>query len=218
VTALKAARSEDRAEFAKAYGVSRETLDRLDIYVAELDRWSSTLNLVSRGTLASVWSRHLADSAQLLALAPTDQGLWADLGSGAGLPGLILAALAAELRPNLSFALVESDTRKAAFIAHTARAMAARVTIHAARIETLSPLEADVISARALAPLDRLADLAARHLAPDGVALFPKGAGVQGELTAAQKRWHMSVRLEPSRAHPSGVIVVARGLSRGQRD
>jgi 16S rRNA (guanine527-N7)-methyltransferase len=218
VTTSDALRREERARFADEYAVSRETLSRLDAYVAELDRWSTTLNLVSRGTLASVWSRHLADSAQLFALAPVKAGFWVDLGSGAGLPGLVLAAMAVETRPNLRFALVESDTRKAAFIAHAARAMGASVAVHAARIETLAPLGAAVVSARALAPLDRLADLAARHLAPDGLALFLKGAGVRDELTAAQKRWHMSVRLEPSKAHPSGAIVVARGLSRAQRD
>ena len=173
----------DRAAVADSFGVSRETLARLDTLVAGLERWSRAINLVSRGTLKDVWHRHIADSAQLLPLAPPGARRWADFGSGAGFPGLVVAALAADRHPDLGVTLVESDTRKCAFLAEMARAMGLSVTVRAMRIEALPTDERfDVISARALAPLATLLAAAKPHLAPGGRLIFPKGADVESEL------------------------------------
>ena len=194
--------------------VSRETSARLDALVAVLEKWSRTLNLVGKGTLAEVWTRHVEDSAQLWPLAPASARSWIDLGSGAGFPGLVIAALAADERPDLHVTLVESDTRKAAFLGAAAREMGVSVTIRDVRIEALEAPPADVVSARALASLDRLLDYAAPLLAPGGVCLFPKGAGHASELTEARRRWQCRVVAHPSRTDPAAVVLEIQELAR----
>ncbi|MCC6306139.1 MAG: 16S rRNA (guanine(527)-N(7))-methyltransferase RsmG, partial [Rhodobacteraceae bacterium] len=180
-----------------------------------LRHWNGTINLVARGTLAEVWWRHVADSAQLLALAPAPARLWADLGSGAGFPGLVVAILAAESRPDLQVTLVEGDGRKAAFLATALRTGGVAAGLHAARAETVPPLGADVVSARAVAPLRGLLPLARRHLAPGGVALFPKGAAHGRELADALASCPLEVHKHTSRTDPDAVILEMRGLARG---
>ena len=155
----------------------------------------------------------MLDSAQLLAAlppAPPDRPLRiADLGSGGGFPGLVLAILGAgELH------LVESDGRKAAFLAEVSRETGAAAEVHLARIETLAPLAADCVTARALAPLPKLLGYVARHLAPGGRALLPKGRGREGELTEARASWSMRVSERPSLSGPDGGILVVEGLRR----
>lgn len=204
----------DRAVWLAQSDVSRETAVRLDALVALLSRWSRRINLVGRSTLDAIWTRHVADSAQLWPLAPDAARRWVDLGSGAGFPGLVIAALARDVRPALRVTLIESDARKCAFMAEAARAMDVAVTILPSRIEATAPQRADVVSARALAPLPALLPLAARHLAPDGVALFLKGAGAQAELTEAAAAWHTDIRLERSVTDPSGAVIIARGIRR----
>lgn len=194
--------------------VSRETLDRLQTYEALIRAWNPRINLVSASTLAALWTRHFGDSAQLFGLAPENARLWADLGSGGGFPGLVIAILAAEARPTLSVTLVESDQRKAAFLATAARTLGLSVVVRAERIETLPPLGADVLSARALAPLDTLLGYAERHLAPGGVALFPKGATVDAELAHALEHWRFSYQKEPSKTAADGVVLIIGGISR----
>ena len=194
--------------------VSRETLDRLQTYEALIRAWNPRINLVSASTLAALWTRHFGDSAQLFGLAPEGARLWADLGSGGGFPGLVIAILAAEARPTLSVTLVESDQRKAAFLATAARTLGLSVVVRAERIETLPPLGADVLSARALAPLDTLLGYAERHLAPGGVALFPKGATVDAELAHALEHWRFSYQKEPSKTAADGVVLIIGGISR----
>lgn len=203
-----------RADFVEGADVSRETLERLDTHVSLLRRWSQRINLVGRSTLAEVWRRHVADSAQLMPHAPAGARHWVDLGSGAGFPGLVIAALAREARPDLAVTLVESDARKCAFMAEAARAMGLTVTVLPRRIEDVAPLGADVVSARALAPLPALLPMAARHLSPDGVALFLKGAGANAELTEAAATWHSETRLVRSVTDPSGAVIIARGIRR----
>lgn len=198
-------------EFARGFGVSRETVRRLEAYVALLIQWNRRINLIGPATIETVWSRHIADSAQLFDLAPAAAVSWADLGSGAGLPGLPVAALAAEKAPELNITLIESDTRKAAFLATAAREMGLAVTIESRRIDTLPPRPYDVISARALAPLDRLCALAYRVSGQSPgrgtVFLFPKGAQLDSELTAAGAHWHIRAERIASRTDPDATVL-----------
>lgn len=202
-------------DFARAFGVSRETVDKLGTYVDLLKRWQKTINLVAPGTLDDIWNRHIADSAQLLALAPPDAKVWVDLGSGGGFPGMVLAILLAD-RPGARMTLVESDSRKAAFLREVARAVAAPVDILCARIEnatTQSRLASvDVVTARALAPLPRLLGLCRPLFASATVALLLKGRDVEAELAEARAKWSFEARLVPSRTDGDGRIVVIRNL------
>lgn len=203
---------EGRRRFLAAYPVSRETLERLDALADALARWNRSINLVSARSLADLWRRHILDSAQLAPLAPPTARSWVDLGAGGGFPGLVVAALAQERQPALHMTLVESDARKCAFLANAARAMALDVTIENRRIEQPPPRRHDVVSARALAPLSRLLDLAAPYMAQGAVALFPKGAGVDAELTEAMRKRHIEVARAPSITDPHGVILQVRGV------
>jgi 16S rRNA (guanine527-N7)-methyltransferase len=192
---------------APGLDVSRETAERLAEYAALLRAWNPKINLVSRQTLVDLESRHFADSAQLLALAPPEAATWADLGSGGGFPGLVIAILAAESRPALHVTLVESDQRKAVFLRTVAQRTGVSVTILADRIETVPPLGTHLLSARALAPLTILLDYADRHLAPSGTALFPKGANWRAEVDEALERWRFRCENLPSATSPDGAIL-----------
>ena len=185
------------AAFRAATNVSRETLHDLERYVALLAKWQPAINLVGPRTLADVWRRHMLDSAQL---APMAQGRrWLDLGSGAGFPGLVLAIMGVG-----EVHLVESDARKAAFLATVARETGAKAIVHAVRLEFLPAESYDVITARALAPLADLLDWSARFRGPETVCLFPKGQDIDVELTEAAKCWRLDVEKVPSRTDPRG--------------
>ncbi|SFD63584.1 16S rRNA (guanine(527)-N(7))-methyltransferase RsmG [Roseivivax sediminis] len=186
--------------------VSRETSERLAIYAKLVRKWSPRINLVARSTLPVLESRHIADSAQLFALAPAAAS-WADLGTGAGFPGLVCAILAAEDRPATTFTLVESDQRKSAFLRTAIRETGLSVSVVTERAESLAPLASSVLSARALADLSTLLDLTERHLAPSGTALFPKGATWEKEVAEARARWSFSVTAHTSETHPDAVIL-----------
>jgi 16S rRNA (guanine527-N7)-methyltransferase len=210
-------------EFARAFAISRETAQKLETYEALLRQWQRTINLVAPSTLDHIWSRHFADSAQLKSLAPPDAKRWLDLGSGAGFPGLVLAIMLMD-RPGARVTLVESDTRKAAFLREVARRVGATVDIQPERIEKvatqtkLGPV--DVITARALAPLPRLLDLAAPAFSPHTVGLFLKGRDAEAEVDAAKDQWAFDSALEPSLSDAGGRIVVVRALQasmEGQR-
>jgi len=196
--------------FRAITNVSRETLDRLGVYAETLLKWQERLNLIGPDTRKDLWRRHFLDSAQLYPLLPAGCGTLVDLGSGAGFPGLVLAAMGV---PEIH--LVESDRRKSVFLNEAARRMEISVTVHAARIESLPPWPNDAVTARACARLDRLIDYAAPFMAPAGVALFPKGRGVEEELTLAGERWTMTVERFPSLTDLSGVILRMKGVSRG---
>lgn len=200
--------------FARAFDVSRETLDRLAIYEQTLQKWSLRINLVAASTLDAIWSRHFSDSAEALEHAPAEGSNWVDLGSGAGFPGLVIAILAPELRPQTHVTLIESDARKCAFLSTAARAMSIRVNIINSRIEATPPQNADIISARALAPLDSLLEYAMPHLKPGGICLFHKGIQADQELTASRKRWTLSATIHPSRTGGEGSIVRVERMSR----
>lgn len=187
-------------------GVSRETLAegvaRLEIYAALLVKWQKAINLVGPTTLPDLWRRHMLDSAQLLPLLPPvdwGAGAIADFGSGAGFPGLVLAALTE--RP---VQLIDSDVRKCAFLREAAQAMGigARVGVQAKRFDALVPFQVPVITARACAALDDLLAWTAPFAGPDTVFLLLKGARVDEELTTAAKHWTMQVERHPSIVQP----------------
>lgn len=199
-------------ELCEGLTVSRETEERLRQLQALLAKWNPSINLVSRNTLAEAWSRHILDSAQLFMVAGPSR-TWVDLGSGGGFPGLVIAALMAEKRPGSQVILVESDQRKATFLREAARQIGVSVVVRAERIETLDPLYADTLSARALASLDRLCGFAAPHLAPEGVALFPKGQNWQSEVAEARKSWKFEMDVRPSLVDPVSVVLVMKAIS-----
>ncbi len=202
-------------DFEKAFSVSRETLDRLKIYESLLQRWQKTINLVAPSTLDQIWGRHFADSAQILALAPPELKTWVDLGTGAGFPGLVVATLLAP-KAQTKVTLVESDSRKAAFLREAAREMAVPVDILPLRIEAaatrVSLRRAGVISARALAPLPRLLALARPFCSTQTVCLFLKGREANRELQAAESEWIFESELVPSLTDPEGRVVIVRNL------
>lgn len=206
-------------EFVEYFDISRETLELLDIYANTLQHWQKTINLVAPSTLDSVWQRHFADSAQLLKLAPENVTSWVDLGSGAGFPGLVIAILIHGKRgaeAGSVVRLIESDARKAAFLGEIARRTSVAVDIVPRRIE-LSSTQAnfepvEVVTARALAPLERLLGLAYRFFNDGTIGLFPKGRDVEREIEAARKDWQFDVRLEQSLTDPEGRIAVIEHL------
>lgn len=195
-------------------GVSRETLERLEIHAGLLRKWAPRINLVSRTTLDDLWTRHIEDSAQIYRLAPHPVGHWVDLGSGGGFPGLVVAVMGIANGSPARVTLVESDARKSAFLRTVIRETGAQCEVVTARIEDLQPLEADVISARALGSLDRLLGHAERHLRQGGVALFPKGASWQNELAEAQTRWKFDWQVDKSMTETGPVILTITGVSR----
>jgi 16S rRNA (guanine527-N7)-methyltransferase len=188
--------------------VSRETLERLSRYLELLQRWQRAVNLVGGSTLADPWRRHILDCAQFAPHVPRTAGTVVDLGSGAGLPGLVLALLGI---PGVH--LVESDQRKAQFLREAARVTQAPAVVHAVRIEQLE-LRADVVTARALAPLPRLLDLASRFLTAQSLCLFLKGETALHELTEARQSWHMHSEIVPSWSGSRGVLLKLGGVGR----
>jgi len=170
--------------------LSPEVEARLRLYAALVAKWSEKINLISRHDMPNIWSRHIQDSLVLLPLIPAQTPFAIDLGSGAGFPGMVLA-----IASGIPFTLVESDRRKCIFLTEAARQTAAPVTVLNTRIEGARTAPAPLITARALAPLDKLIGLALPHLAPGGICLFPKGRGAAEELTAARRLWQMDVQL-----------------------
>jgi 16S rRNA (guanine527-N7)-methyltransferase len=203
----------DRDQALALTPVSRETLDRLDRFVATLLGWQQRMNLIASSTEPKVWTRHVADSLQLIALAPQAR-TWVDLGSGGGFPGLVIACALAD-RPGVRVHLVESSTKKAAFLREASRAAGAPAEVHVVRIEDFvenfaAPV--DVVTARALAPLADLLAAAYPLLTNGAVGLFPKGQDVGSELTQAAKCWSIQSSLVPSLTDLKGQIVRITGI------
>ena len=216
--AVRAADLRGPDDFAEAFKVPRETIHRLTRYAELLTHWQKTTNLVARSTLPQLWNRHFADSAQLRTLAQ-EARLWLDLGSGAGFPGLVIAILEAG-KPDFRMHLVESNRKKCAFLAEVARAANAPVEIHAMRIEELAEsahrVQPDVVSARALAPLPRLFELASPFFGPGTRGLFLKGDDAEAEIEAARAAWDFAARLHPSlTSSQSHIVEVSRLRAHG---
>jgi 16S rRNA (guanine527-N7)-methyltransferase len=205
--------AEDRDRALALVPVSRETLDRLDRYVALLLDWQRRVNLIAPSTEPALWTRHVADSLQLVALAP-EARIWADLGSGAGFPGLPVGCALAD-REGARVHLVESSTKKAAFLREAIEVTGVPGVVHPVRIADFvkaRPATVDVVTARAVAPLSKLLAEAYPLLKSGAVGLFPKGQGVDAELTEAAKYWRLQATLVPSRTDPNARIVIVRGL------
>lgn len=205
--------TEDEARSTISADVSRETLERLELYASLLLKWQKKLNLISPDTLGSIWSRHFLDSHQLQRDVPIQTGAWLDIGSGGGFPGLYGAIVAAEKHPGLTFELMESDTRKCAFLREVARQTGTSVIITNDRAEAVTPRAAQIVSARALAPMPKLLPLVHRHLAPDGIALLQKGANHIAELESVRHDWQMELEIRPSATAPESVILQIRNLT-----
>jgi 16S rRNA (guanine527-N7)-methyltransferase len=200
-------------DFAARTNVSRETLARLKAYAGLLADGNARHNLVSAASLADVWGRHMLDSAQLAPLVPAAAKTLADLGSGAGFPGLVLAEL---LRGRVAVTLFEATRKKAEFLAEVALRLDLRVAIRNVRIEAQAKKPFDVVTARALAPLDTLLGYAQQMADKRTVCLFLKGQSLASELTQARKSWRMKALQHQSVTDPSGVILEVRELEHVQ--
>ncbi|MCU0954276.1 MAG: 16S rRNA (guanine(527)-N(7))-methyltransferase RsmG [Hyphomicrobium sp.] len=210
----------DAGNFAETFGVSRETALKFESYATLLKQWQKAVQLVAPSTLNAVWWRHFADSAQLMALCPPGARTWLDLGSGGGFPGLVIALMAcdpAAQAPGLRVTLVESDSRKAAFLREVARQAGCTVDILGTRIESSSTRDkvgrVEVVSARAVAPLTDLLGLAHPFWGPTTVGLFLKGRDVESEVEAAAQVWDFELELKPSLTEASSRVARIRNLN-----
>jgi 16S rRNA (guanine527-N7)-methyltransferase len=197
--------------------VSRETRDQLEALVNTLARWQKAINLVGKATLEDIWIRHVLDSAQLLPLVPRKAQRLVDLGSGGGFPGLVIAAL----RPELDVTLIESDARKGAFLGEASRRMSLKKQpkVVISRIESAPPAEAEIVTARALAPLGQLLAWAAPHRTDTAICLFHKGKGWQAEVATAKKDWDFEAQPFASVTDRESVLLRINQFSaKGLRD
>ena len=201
----------DRRAALRLVPVSRETEERLAAFVALLDRWRETTNLISNATFASVWTRHVADCAQLLALAP-DARRWVDMGSGAGFPGLVIAIQLADV-PEAKVHCIESDQRKCAFLREAARATGAAAIIHPERVEAIEPESlgpVDAVTARAFAPLPLTLKLARPWMERGAVGVFPRGESARDQMAALPEATAYAIEPLPSAVDPKAAILRIR--------
>ncbi|WP_431297783.1 16S rRNA (guanine(527)-N(7))-methyltransferase RsmG [Tabrizicola sp. BL-A-41-H6] len=194
--------------------VSRETVDKLRFFEALVRRWTPAINLISPSSILDLWGRHVIDSAQLFHLLTKDSSSWLDVGSGAGFPGLVIAILAREKQPSLEVTLIESDQRKATFLREAARQLSLECKVLAQRAETVPPIGADVLSARAFSSLSSLLPIADRHLAASGTAIFPKGKTWRDEVEEARKGWSFTLDAVQSVSDEDAAILVLREIAR----
>lgn len=202
MTHVKQALAVDGESFRSITRVSRETVERLESYVALLESWQRRVNLIGESTRSEVWQRHILDSAQIFPLLPKSGRRLLDIGSGAGLPGLVLAILGV---PEVH--LVESNGRKAAFLREASRISGAKTVVHNQRIESLPAFPADVITARAVAKVNELLDYAAPFIHDTTVCVFMKSKGAHEEVRLARRAWEMRATFTPSISDRRGIIV-----------
>lgn len=187
--------------------VSRETVDRLNDFGELVKKWNPAINLISKSSVATIWRRHIEDSAQIYPLVPSAALNCVDVGSGGGFPAIVLSIISKELAPERHFTLIESDQRKSAFLREAARSFQLNVEIIPDRAEAIAPIGANLVTARALAPLTVLLSVAQRHLAPGGVCLFPKGGAHLEEIAEAKKEWFFECLPISSKTGDNGVIL-----------
>ncbi|MBO6717148.1 MAG: 16S rRNA (guanine(527)-N(7))-methyltransferase RsmG [Rhizobiaceae bacterium] len=207
--------SDQKAQLERIAGpVSRETFDRLKGFEALFGKWAARINLAAPSTLPQLWDRHILDSAQILPLAPAAQR-WLDLGSGGGFPGAVLAILLHE-RPGASIALVESNNKKAAFLRNALAQAGAPASVHPVRIEDFGSQKysADVVTARALAPLSALLGLAGPWLTEGAKGLFHKGRDYRREVEESRDAWQFDLVEHPSAIDAASVILEISGLKK----
>lgn len=203
--------ADDRRAASRLVPVSRETEDRLAIFVELLDRWRQKTNLISNSTFATVWTRHIADSAQLFALAPGAKR-WVDMGSGAGFPGLVIAIQLAGV-PGALVHCIESDGRKCAFLREAARATGAAAAIHPQRVEAIEPKSlgtVDAVTARAFAPLPLTLELARPWMERGAIAVFPRGESAKDQIAASPEAWTHAIETLQSVVNPKAAILRIR--------
>lgn len=207
-------------EIGRAVGAeavaSQAVLDRLDQFGLLVEKWNPSINVIAKSTIPTLWDRHILDSLQVFRCARPGIRSWVDLGSGGGFPGIVVAILAADAMPDLHVSLVESDRRKAVFLSVVVRQLRLSATVHAVRIEDLPPQNADVVSARALAPLTLLCGLAFRHLRGDGTCVFLKGAQAENEIAEARKAWRFELDRSESVTDSRSSILILKGLAHVQ--
>lgn len=205
-------------ELGQALGINQAVggacVARIERFIELTLKWNQSINLVGRSTASQMWDRHIIDSAQIFRCASQDHRVWLDLGSGGGFPGIVIAILADEFFPDLRVSLVESDKRKAVFLSEAGRQLMLKVTVHAKRIQDLEPQAADVISARALAPLADLCAYAAPHLKASGICAFPKGALAEDEIESAAKNWSFHIDQVASITDSRASVLFLKDLKR----
>lgn len=194
--------------FRSQFDVSRETIERLELFVALLLKWQDKINLIAPSTIPDLWNRHVADSAQIWGYRKKNARYWTDFGSGAGLPGLVVSILAAESSPNVSVSLIESDSRKSVFLQTVIRELSLNASVRSVRIESEADAKADHISARALAPLSQLLAYAHQYIVEDGICLFHKGVNAENEVNDARTSWRFNVSYKPSIVQPDSTILL----------
>ncbi len=199
---------------ADHFKVSRETMGDLESFVALTLKWNPKINLIGNSTVPLIWSRHIADSLQLLDTMQTVPATWTDIGSGGGYPGLVVAIGLKNVTSSRKVTLIDSDKRKTVFLRTVARELSLNVDVICDRIQNVVLAPSDVVSARALAPLSDLLALAQPLLADTGHCLFQKGGDVDSELTAASEHWNMAVERIPSVTDSNGVILKIGELAR----
>ncbi|WP_342069421.1 16S rRNA (guanine(527)-N(7))-methyltransferase RsmG [Yoonia algicola] len=192
--------------------VSRETMTELEAFAALVAKWTSKINLIARGTVDTIWDRHIVDSVQLYKFAPKTYEKWVDIGSGGGFPGIVMAILAKEMNPQAQFVLIESDQRKATFLRTAARELGLSVEVFARRIEEVPAQNADVVSARALTALSGLLPLTKQHLKSEGLGLFHKGRQSAQEVAEARKNWSFELEDFASITDPDARILAIRRI------
>ena len=207
----------DKEIFLRIFPVPYETILRLDAYRERLIFWNDKMNLVAPSTISQIWVRHFLDSAQLMPLIPEEATSVADLGSGAGFPGLVLSILAKETKKNLHVFAIESTGKKAEFLATVAEELGLEVSVKRERIETIKNLKADIITARALTALPELLKYANRLIKKDSLCLFLKGRKATEELTEAEKYWTFNTTIHKSLSDESGKILVIKNLQYKRR-
>lgn len=200
--------------FLREINVSRETISKFSEYQHLLKKWNGSINLVGKDTLQDFWDRHILDCAQIWPLRPTAVKTWVDIGSGGGFPGLVIALIAADLAADIEFTLIESDHRKASFLTLACQTLGISAAIRAERAESVPRQHADIISARALAPLSQLLSISERHLGENSTCLFLKGKKLDVELTEAQKYWKFRYQKTTSLTDSGGTVLRIEELER----
>lgn len=198
------------------YSVSEEQKERLETYASLLKKWNNSINLIGKSTEEDIYDRHILDSAQLLKYTPKDAVTIADFGSGAGLPGLIIAIL----NDKYDVHLIESNTKKCAFLTEVTRQTGTRVTIHNKRVEDIKTLRSDVITARAFAEIEKIFELADDFIKKDSAFILLRGKNVEQEIANAQKYWafsntlYQSILSEYSTDNKAGYVTVIKGVKK----
>ena len=193
--------------------VSRETFAKLESFARLVEKWTPKINLVSKPSVPNLWERHIVDSVQLFTMAP-ETGSWVDIGSGGGFPGIVISILSSEQGDSHTLTLIESDHRKGAFLRTAIRELGLKATVISDRIENVPSLEADIVSARALADLTTLLGYADMHLKSDGTALFPKGESWRKEHEDAQGVWSYESEPIKSLTNPSAAVLKIKEIAR----